>query len=85
MPKSSPIALAARPMPRPRRTFARALVEHAGQVSQAEFAALRTAGHSDAEIVEIITHVAMNIFTNILGKATQVEIDFPKVALNAAA
>jgi hypothetical protein len=29
--------------------------------------------------------VAMNIFTNILGKATQVEIDFPKVALNAAA
>ena len=38
-----------------------------------------------SEIVEIITHVAMNIFTNILGKATQVEIDFPKVALNAAA
>lgn len=66
-------------------TFARALVQHSGQVSQAEFAALRAAGHSDAEIVEIITHVAMNIFTNILGKATQVEIDFPKVALNAAA
>lgn len=66
-------------------TFARALVEHAGQVSGAEFDAVRAAGHSDAEIIEIITHVAMNIFTNLLGKATQVEIDFPRIELNEAA
>jgi len=66
-------------------TFARALVEHTGQVSKAEFDAVRAAGHSDAEIIEIITHVAMNIFTNLLGKATQVEIDFPKIELNKAA
>lgn len=65
--------------------FARALVEHGGQVSKAEFEAVRAAGYSDAEIVEIITHVAMNIFTNLLGKSTQVEIDFPRVALNEAA
>lgn len=66
-------------------TFARALVEHTGQVSKAELEAVRAAGHSDGEIVEIITHVAMNIFTNLLGKATQVEIDFPKIDLNKAA
>lgn len=66
-------------------SFARALVEHTGQVSKAEFDAVRAAGHSDAEIIEIITHVAMNIFTNILGKATQVEIDFPVVELTKAA
>ncbi|OFX11436.1 MAG: peroxidase [Alphaproteobacteria bacterium RIFOXYD12_FULL_60_8] len=65
-------------------TFARALVEHTGQVSKAEFDAVRASGHSDGEIIEIITHVAMNIFTNLLGKATQVEIDFPKVELNKA-
>lgn len=65
-------------------SFARTLVEHTGQVSNAEFAAVRAAGHTDAEIVEIITHVAMNIFTNLLGKATQVEIDFPKIDLNKA-
>lgn len=65
--------------------FARALVEHTGQVSKAEFDAVRAAGHSDAEIIEIITHVAMNIFTNLIGKATQVEIDFPKIDLKAAA
>ena len=65
--------------------FARALVEHTGQVSKAEFDAVRNAGHSDAEIIEIITHVAMNIFTNLLGKSTQVEIDFPKIELQARA
>lgn len=65
--------------------FARALVANTGQVSKAEFDAVRAAGHSDGEIVEIITHVAMNIFTNLLGKATQVEIDFPKIDLNKAA
>jgi len=66
-------------------TFARALVEHTGQVSKDEFEAVRAAGHTDAEIVEIITHVAVNIFTNLLGKATQVEIDFPRIELNKAA
>lgn len=66
-------------------TFARALVEHTGAVTSAEVDAVRAAGHSDAEIVEIISHVAMNIFTNLLGKATQVDIDFPRVALNEAA
>jgi uncharacterized peroxidase-related enzyme len=65
--------------------FARALVEHSGQVSKAEFEAVRAAGHSDGEIVEIITHVAMNIFTNLLGKSTQIEIDFPQIELNRAA
>lgn len=66
-------------------TFARALVEHSGGVTSAEVGAVRAAGHTDGEIIEIITHVAMNVFTNLLGKATQVEIDFPKVALNVAA
>jgi uncharacterized peroxidase-related enzyme len=66
-------------------TFARALVEQTGLVNKAEFDAVRAAGHSDGEVVEIITHVAMNIFTNLLGKATQVEIDFPQIDLNKAA
>lgn len=65
--------------------FACALVEHSGQVSKAEFEAVRAAGHSDGEIVEIITHVAMNILTNLLGKSTQIEIDFPQIELNRAA
>lgn len=66
-------------------TFARALVGNTGLVTKEEFEAVRSAGYSDGEIVEIITHVAMNIFTNLLGKATQVEIDFPTVELNKVA
>lgn len=66
-------------------TFVRALVEHTGEVDAAAFDAVRAAGHADAEIVEIIAHVALNIFTNLLGKATRVEIDFPKVELHKVA
>lgn len=64
--------------------FANALVEHNGEVTTAELQELRIAGYSDAEIVEIITHVGMNVLTNILGKASRIEIDFPKVALDLA-
>lgn len=63
--------------------FARSLVEHTGEVSTAELQALRAAGYTESDIVEIITHVGMNLLTNILGKASRVEIDFPKVALAA--
>lgn len=62
--------------------LARALVEHKGDITTAEIIEARDAGYSDAEIVEIITHVGMNLLTNILGKASRVEIDFPKIALN---
>jgi len=65
--------------------FANALVANMGQVTKAEFDAARNAGHSDAELVEIITHVALNVFTNLLGKATELEIDFPIVELRKAA
>lgn len=63
--------------------FAKALNEHRGEVTTGEFEAVRAAGFSDGEIVEIITLVALNVFTNILGKSTLVNIDFPKVALLA--
>ncbi len=61
--------------------FAKALNANQGGISGAEFDAARRAGLSDAEIVEIISVVAMNIFTNLLGKATHVDIDFPKIEL----
>jgi uncharacterized peroxidase-related enzyme len=65
--------------------FAKALAEHNGEVTSTELLEIRAAGYSESDIVEIITHVGMNVLTNILGKAGRVEIDFPKVALNKAA
>lgn len=65
--------------------FAMALVENIGAVTNAELDAVRKVGYGDAEIVEIIVHVGMNLLTNILNKAAHVDIDFPKVDLNKAA
>ncbi|MGR6872143.1 carboxymuconolactone decarboxylase family protein [Pseudomonas sp. HK3] len=64
--------------------FARSLAEHNGEVTTAELLEVRNAGYDDGQIVEIITHVGMNVLTNILGKASRVEIDFPKVSLQNA-
>ncbi|TDI60604.1 MAG: carboxymuconolactone decarboxylase family protein [Alphaproteobacteria bacterium] len=65
--------------------FAQALNANLGDVTGAEFSAVRLAGYNDAEIVEIIVHVGMNILTNLIGKASQVDIDFPKISLQQAA
>lgn len=65
-------------------TFARALLEKRGNVCDDTFAAIRAAGFSDGEIVEIIAHVAMNTFTNFFNNAAKTEIDFPLFDINAA-
>lgn len=65
--------------------LAKSLAENNGAVTTSEILEARNAGYTDGDIVEIITHVGMNVLTNILGKASRVEIDFPKVTLNKAA
>ncbi len=61
--------------------FARAVLDNQGDVTSAEIEAVKDAGYDDAEIMDIIAHVAMNVWTNFLGKAGQIDIDFPEVAL----
>lgn len=61
--------------------LARSLSEHKGEISSAELIEAREAGYSDAELLEIITHVGLNLLTQILSKASRVELDSPKVAL----
>jgi uncharacterized peroxidase-related enzyme len=59
----------------------KALNDNLGEITAAEVDAARAAGLDDGEIVEVITVVALNVFTNLIGKATRVQIDFPKVEL----
>ncbi|MSO69898.1 MAG: carboxymuconolactone decarboxylase family protein [Alphaproteobacteria bacterium] len=61
--------------------LARAFNTNRGDLTNQEFDAARGAGLSSAEIVEIIALVALNIFTNLIGKATRVEFDFPQIEL----
>lgn len=62
--------------------FALKLVNERGQVADADVAQLRAVGFSEEEIVEIVAHVALNLFTNYINVALNVPVDFPGVKLN---
>lgn len=61
--------------------FARVLVQKKGHVSAQQLATVKAAGYTDAQVAEIIGHVALNFFTNIFNNATAVEVDFPEAEL----
>lgn len=63
--------------------FAVAVVDNRAQIADADVAELRVAGYSDEEVVEILAHVALNLFTNYVNVAFQVPVDFPAVKLRA--
>lgn len=65
--------------------FAQEIVRRHGQISDDSLARVRRAGYSDAEIVEVVAHVAINIFTNYLNLVAQTEVDFPRVTAAQAA
>lgn len=48
-------------------SFARALMDTRGGISDEETQAVREAGYSDGEIIEILAHVALNTFTKVTG------------------
>jgi uncharacterized peroxidase-related enzyme len=60
-------------------TFAGKVLESKGHVSDADLAALHAAGFGDAEAVEIVVNVALNVLTNYVNNMAQTEVDFPKV------
>lgn len=64
--------------------FAAAIAHKRGAIDAAELIAVRDAGYSDAEIVEIIAHVALNTLTNYVNEVLATEIDFPVVEALAA-
>lgn len=59
--------------------FAKALIETRGKVSDAQFAAVKDAGWTDANIVEMIALTAQFLLTNFMNNAVQTPIDFPEV------
>lgn len=59
--------------------FVKALIESRGNVSNNAISGLLEAGFNTEEIVEIIGHVGLNIFTNYFNHVAGTEIDFPLV------
>lgn len=62
-------------------SFALKVVERRAQLVDEDFATLRRAGFDDETIVEILAHVALNLFTNYINVALRVPVDFPAVKL----
>ncbi|RKP59113.1 carboxymuconolactone decarboxylase family protein [Pararobbsia silviterrae] len=61
--------------------FALKVVEQRAQITDADVANLRKHGFDDGQIVEIMAHVALNLFTNYINVALDIPVDFPKIAL----
>jgi uncharacterized peroxidase-related enzyme len=60
--------------------FVRKLAQSSGTVSDADFAAIKAAGYSDAQLVEISLAFATTVFTNVFNRINDTETDFPAVA-----
>lgn len=56
-----------------------------GHIDDSILASARAAGITDAEVVEVVAHVGLNVFTNYLNSVAETVIDFPEVSLTAAA
>ena len=63
--------------------FALAVVNNRAKIDDEQVEELRTVGFSDGEIMEIMAHVALNLFTNYVNVAFKVPVDFPAVKLRA--
>ena len=57
--------------------FTQAVVLQRGDISDEDFQALRNAGFTDAEVVEIVANIALNIFSNYFNSVAKTEVDFP--------
>jgi uncharacterized peroxidase-related enzyme len=66
-------------------TFALKVVRDRAAVTEADVAAVKAAGFDDEAVVEIIAHVALNLFTNYVNVALNVPVDFPAVPLKRVA
>lgn len=59
--------------------FVRELHNSAGTVSQADYDAIRAAGYSEAQLVEISLAISLITFTNTFNRINDTVVDFPAV------
>jgi len=65
--------------------FATKVTRERGNVSDADVQAVKAAGFTDAQIVEIVAIVAENVFTNFINIVADTDIDFPVVKASEVA
>jgi uncharacterized peroxidase-related enzyme len=65
--------------------FAAKVARERGHISDADMRNVKAAGYDDAQVIEIVGHVALNVFTNYMNLVAQTDIDFPVVTARKAA
>jgi uncharacterized peroxidase-related enzyme len=60
--------------------FVSKLAQSSGTVTDEDFAAIKAAGYSDTQLVEISLAFATTVFTNVFNRINDTEIDFPAAA-----
>jgi uncharacterized peroxidase-related enzyme len=59
--------------------LARQVVEKRGRIADAELTEATAAGLTEAELVELLAHIALTTFTNYLNRVADTDLDFPAV------
>ncbi|WP_223786600.1 carboxymuconolactone decarboxylase family protein [Marinicella meishanensis] len=65
--------------------FVQQMVTQKAHLSEADVAQVKQAGFTDAEVAELVAHVALNVFTNYTNVGLAVPTDFPVVPFKSAA
>jgi uncharacterized peroxidase-related enzyme len=60
--------------------FVRTLQETRGTISQEAYSAIKAAGYTDAQLVEIALAIVIVSFTNLFNRVNDTDVDFPRVA-----
>lgn len=55
-----------------------------GHVNEADVDAVKAAGYDDAQVIEIVQHVALNTWTNYINEVLKTDVDFPVVTPRTA-
>ena len=66
-------------------TFALALVEGRGHVSEDRLDAFKATGLTETDMLEVVANVANSVFTNFVNNIARTDIDFPVVDTQLAA
>ena len=59
--------------------FAAKVARERGHVSADDVRIVKLAGYDDAQVIEIVLHVALNTWTNYINEVAKTDIDFPVV------
>jgi hypothetical protein len=66
------------------RRFGRTMVEERSMIEGGGVAAVRRCGHGDAEIVEVVARVGLDVFANYFNSVAGTAIDFPEAPARCA-